>query len=162
MPDDQDQEHLPDVAAEVAAEIVPVEQFGALCVRKNALGGDEVLLITTRETKRWTIPKGWPINGLKPHEVAEQEAWEEAGVQGRARRRPFGSFCYMKRIADGAVVRACVDVHVLEVRRLKRRFPERRERKLAWVALDDATRIVVEPELQELLRKFNRAKSSEN
>ncbi|WP_244425824.1 NUDIX domain-containing protein [Rhizobium etli] len=63
-----------------------LEQFGALWPREEPRGGSEVLLITTRETGRWTIPKGWPIKGLAPHEVVEREAWEEAGVKGRAKK----------------------------------------------------------------------------
>jgi two-component sensor histidine kinase len=103
------------------SDVPGVEQFGAICIRKDAMGGEEILLITTRETKRWTIPKGWAIKGLKPHQVAEREAWEEAGVLGRAGKRPVGSFRYMKKLNDGALVQASVEVHVLEVRRLKRR-----------------------------------------
>ncbi|MDM9644866.1 NUDIX hydrolase [Rhizobium sp. S163] len=135
----------------------PVEQFGALCLRSGA-GGTEILLITTRQTKRWTIPKGWPIRGMKPHRVAECEAWEEAGVEGRARRRSVGSFTYMKTLDDGVRVPATVDVHLLDVRRCNRIFPERKERTLAWLAPGKAARLVAEPELQKILRKLDLAR----
>jgi 8-oxo-dGTP pyrophosphatase MutT (NUDIX family) len=62
------------------------QQIGAICMRSQA-DGPEVLMITTRETRRWMIPKGWPIDGLSPQEVAEREAWEEAGVRLRQRER---------------------------------------------------------------------------
>ena len=65
-----------------------VGQFGALCYRRTETGATEILLITAGETKRFTIPKGWPVDGRKPHQVAEQEAWEEAGVVGHAKKRP--------------------------------------------------------------------------
>lgn len=131
-----------------------VDQFGALCIRDTPAGSLEVLLITTRETKRWTIPKGWPIKGRKPHQVAEQEAWEEAGAVGRAAKRAVGAYDYIKRLADGEEVSATVDVHVLEVKRMKKRFPERRERKLKWLSPEKAARLVAEPRLQKLLRGF--------
>ena len=52
------------------------QQIGAICYRTNEMGAVEVLLITTRDSGRWTIPKGWPIENLKPHQAAEREAWE--------------------------------------------------------------------------------------
>jgi len=129
-------------------------QLGALCYRTTEAGGTEILLITTRETKRWTIPKGWPIEGRKPHQVAEQEAWEEAGVVGHAKKRSYGSYDYRKKLSDGERVSAVVDVHVLAVKRTKRRFPERGERRLAWFSPDEAARLVEEPRLQKLIRRF--------
>ncbi|MGR9222508.1 NUDIX hydrolase (plasmid) [Rhizobium leguminosarum] len=79
----------------------PIQQYGALCFR-NTPNGPKVLLITTRETRRWMIPKGWPIPGLKPRKVAEREAWEEAGVIARAKKKPFGEFFYDKLMQDGS------------------------------------------------------------
>ena len=137
-----------------------VAQFGALCVRGSPLAAREVLLITTRQTKRWTIPKGWPIKGRKPYQVAEQEAWEEAGVIGRAHKRPIGNYDYIKKLDSGEQVRATVEVHVLDVRRSKRKFPERRERDLAWVAVEEAARLVAEPGLEKLIRRFGEASSN--
>lgn len=64
-------------------------QYAAICYRRtdDSSGPIEVLLITSRGTGRWVIPKGWPMAKKKPHEVASQEAWEEAGVRGRVRKR---------------------------------------------------------------------------
>ncbi|MBX4927427.1 NUDIX hydrolase [Rhizobium binae] len=132
-----------------------LEQFGALCLRQGA-GGLEVLLITTRETGRWTIPKGWPIKGLAPHEVVEREAWEEAGVKGRAKKRAFGCFSYLKTFQDGTQVPSFVTVHIMTVRRTKANFPERRERKLAWMPPLEAASLVNEPELKSLFRRVRR------
>jgi len=131
-----------------------IRQYGALCFRQDAIGGLSVLLITTRETKRWTIPKGWPIKGLKPHEVAQREAWEEAGAKGRAKRKPLGHFTYLKWLADDQAVPASVAVHVMEVKHMKKNFPERGERKLDWVSPAEAARMVAEPDLQALFRKL--------
>ncbi|MDM9627760.1 NUDIX hydrolase [Rhizobium sp. S152] len=131
-----------------------IKQYGALCVRATSVGTLEVLLITTRQTKRWTIPKGWPIKGLEPHKVAEQEAWEEAGVIGRAKKRAFGSFTYTKRLAGGALTPALVEVHVLDVGRCRRRFPEWNERTLLWLPPAEAARLIAEFELQRILRQL--------
>lgn len=124
------------------SERKPVSQYGALCLRKNSSGHPEILLITTRETKRWTVPKGWPIKGLRPLRVAEREAWEEAGVRGRVKKRPIGRFDYIKKLAGGVKVPASVEVHLLQVRRIERKLPERRQRKLAWVSPVDAVHMV--------------------
>ena len=130
------------------------EQFGALCVRTGTDGLD-VLLITTRETRRWSIPKGWPIRGLSSHEVVEREAWEEAGVKGRAKKRVFGYYTYLKTLDDGRKIPSIVEVHLVSVRRMKKNFPECKERKLAWMRPREAALLVDEPELKSLIRSLD-------
>ena len=78
-------------------------QYAALAWRPCASGGIEVLLITSRETRRWVIPKGWPIKDLRPHQTAAREAWEEAGIEGRTGARKIGVFDYDKRLSSGAL-----------------------------------------------------------
>ena len=51
-------------------------QFAALCYRIKR-GKVQVLLVTSRRTKRWIVPKGWPMEGRTPADSAAQEAWEE-------------------------------------------------------------------------------------
>ncbi|WP_040668411.1 NUDIX hydrolase [Rhizobium giardinii] len=127
----------------------PLEQYGALCYRRNkALGQIEVLLITSRDTLRWVIPKGWPMNGKKPHEVAAREAFEEAGVRGKAKKKPLGYFHYLK---DGKVP-CLVQVHAIEVDELIGKYPERGQRELDWVTCSEAAARVNEPELKGLFR----------
>ena len=58
-------------------------QYGALPYRFTHDAELEILLLTTRQSKRWIIPKGWPIKGLRPAKSAAREAFEEAGVRGR-------------------------------------------------------------------------------
>ena len=60
-------------------------QFGALCFRrsKTQKAGVELLLVSSRDTGRWIIPKGWPMDRETPAAAAAMEAWEEAGVRGR-------------------------------------------------------------------------------
>ncbi|NKJ09722.1 MULTISPECIES: NUDIX hydrolase [Rhizobium] len=127
------------------------DQFGALCFRTDNQGVLEILLVTTRETRRWTIPKGWPIKGLKPHEVAEREAWEEAGVKGRARKKAAGYYTYLKTLPDGSKTPAMVEVHLLSVDKVCEKFPEHKERTLEWMSPLEAARRVNEPELKGLL-----------
>jgi 8-oxo-dGTP pyrophosphatase MutT (NUDIX family) len=127
------------------------EQFGAVCLRTGSQGRIEILLVTTRETRRWTIPKGWPIKGLKPHEVAEREAWEEAGVKGKAKKRPLGSYAYLKTLDDGSMVATVVEAHLLTVEKVSDKFPEYRERTIEWVSPIEAATRVDEPELKKLL-----------
>ncbi|WP_245487533.1 NUDIX hydrolase [Rhizobium leguminosarum] len=128
----------------------------ARCCRKSENDGMEVLLITTRETKRWTIPKGWPVKGLDPHQAAKREAWEEAGVKGKAKKKPFGYFTYVKTLADGHKVPSVVQVHLLETRATRSHFPERGQRDLVWLPASEAALLADEPELKGLLGKFSR------
>ena len=73
-------------------------QYAALPYRRKGKSAPEVLLVTSRETGRWIIPKGWPLKGKAPHKAAAREAREEAGVVGKINRRSVGSFSYEKRL----------------------------------------------------------------
>nr|WP_245472365.1 NUDIX hydrolase [Rhizobium jaguaris] len=108
-------------------------QVGAICFRRGKARSIEVLLITTRETQRWSIPKGWPIKGLKAHEVAEREAWEEAGVIGTVKKKPFGYYTYLKILGIDKVVPSMVQVHLLKVEKGFGEFPESGQRILEWL-----------------------------
>jgi 8-oxo-dGTP pyrophosphatase MutT (NUDIX family) len=133
-----------------------VEQVGALCYRVGPHGQIEVLLLTTRETGRWTIPKGWPIKGLKPHEAAEREAWEEAGVRGKAQKKPHGFFTYLKTLHETTKVPAMVEVHLLEVSQVSTKFPESKQRSIEWMSPIEAATRVQELELKGLLSIMGR------
>jgi 8-oxo-dGTP pyrophosphatase MutT (NUDIX family) len=88
----------------------------------------QVLLVTSRETKRWIIPKGWPIKGLKPSKAAAREAYEEAGVRGRIAGRAFGHYVYDKRLEDSvATVPGQVEVFPLLVKRQSKDWPESKQ-----------------------------------
>jgi hypothetical protein len=50
-------------------------QYGALPYRRTKTGTLEILLVTSRNTRRWIIPKGWPIKGMKPAKSAAREGW---------------------------------------------------------------------------------------
>ena|SRR5262249_53061767 len=131
-------------------------QYGALPYRRNESAQMEVMLVTSRETRRWIIPKGWPHKGRAPHRSAAREAYEEAGVVGRVRRQPVGSFSYEKHLTTGIVV-CKVHVFALEVRRQSRTWPERQERELKWLSPGQAAKAVKEPMLAKIIRRLARA-----
>src|SRR4029077_2749895 len=95
-------------------------QYAALPYRTSERAGMEVLLVTSRTTKRWIIPKGWPIDGKSPHATAAQEAREEAGLVGRITKRPIGSYSYTKLLKSGEAVECEVLVFPMEVTGQKR------------------------------------------
>ena len=119
-------------------------------MRRAADGTLLVLLVTTLETQRWVIPKGWPWPGEHDYTAAAEEAREEAGVLGDAKADSFGTYTYEKRKSTGAVpVR--VTVYLLEVREELDIWPECKKRQRAWFTPGDAAAIVQEPELRDLL-----------
>jgi 8-oxo-dGTP pyrophosphatase MutT (NUDIX family) len=124
-------------------------QVAALCWRRRK-GVVEILLITSRETRRWVTPKGWPMDKLKDWTAAKREAFEEAGVEGRMATKPLGTFTYDK-VQDGEAVGVIVTVYGLEVLRELKSWPERKERKRQWFAADEAARRVAEPGLRLLI-----------
>ncbi|MGJ8622819.1 MAG: NUDIX hydrolase [Yoonia sp.] len=129
-------------------------QVGALCYRGK--GKDlEVLLVTSRDTGRWIIPKGWPIDGLKSNEAALREAWEEAGVQhSDAAPEPIGSYCYDKRMNAGLPVPVETLVYPVKVKDLATSFPEAHERKRRWMTPAAAAKLVHEAELRDILHNM--------
>ncbi len=134
-----------------------ISQYGALCVRVSRKTEQPlVLLITSRDTGRWVIPKGWGMRNRLPHEVAEREAWEEAGVIGATQKEPCGFYTYVKSLGKGARALAIVQVHLLNVKQLERKFPEKGERRLRWFSPHEAAAAVAEPELKGLLSQIPR------
>lgn len=128
----------------------PAAQIGAVCWRLRK-GQAEVLLVTSRDTGRWVIPKGWPIAGLTPQAAAEREAWEEAGVQGKISPLCLGQYCYEKLLPHQVALPCAVQVFPLRVQSLRASFPERQERRRKWFTAEAASLLVAEPDLAELL-----------
>jgi 8-oxo-dGTP pyrophosphatase MutT (NUDIX family) len=133
---------------------VRLAQYAALPWRRTPAGQVEVLLITSRETRRWVIPKGWPIKGLKPRQTAAREAWEEAGVEGRTGARKIGVFDYDKRLSGGQLQPVRVEVYSLEVLGLHDEWPEAHQRERRWMPAPEAASLVDEPGLSGLLARF--------
>lgn len=138
------------------------KQVAALPVRKGEDGLLEVLLVTSRETGRWVIPKGWPSKRLSDRDAAAREARQEAGVIGSMKSRPIGTYRYRKVQPDGTRL-LDVTVYLLKVEREKRSWPEKDQRQRSWFKADAAARRVREPSLQKLIRALSdkkRAKSA--
>jgi len=135
-----------------------IRQVAALPYRIDDAGEVRVLLITSRETRRWVVPKGNPIRGLSSHESAAQEAYEEAGVRGITCPSPIGSYRYAKRGKDGRHKTATVAVYPLAVVRQVDEWPEQDERDYAWFGLPEAAGAVEEPDLAALIARFRVSK----
>ncbi len=133
-------------------------QFAALPCRVGESGHIQVMLLTSRETHRWVIPKGWPIKGLKPAEVAVREAYEEAGLSGRIiGKRRIGVFQYQKQLPRTAVL--CeVRVFLLWVERQLAQWPEKAERETRWFDAAEAAALVDEDGLAEIIESVATAK----
>lgn len=141
---------MPKPAVAKSADHLP--QIAALPTREVD-GRTEVCLVTTRETGRWTVPKGWPMKGVPDRRAAAIEAEQEAGLVGKAVKKPIGTFDYWKRRLDRFdLVR--VTVYRLKVRKALAAWKEMGERQVRWMSLDDAATAVEEPGLEALLRRL--------
>ena len=137
------------------------EQIAALPVHWQANGKLRVLMVTSRDTGRWVMPKGWLMDGKKPWHAAETEALEEAGAVGFVSDRPIGVYHYLKRLDDDTCVRCRVTVYPMIVEKLKRRWKEREERKRHWFSTRKAAKLVDEAELSDLLLALTNGRASQ-
>jgi 8-oxo-dGTP pyrophosphatase MutT (NUDIX family) len=118
----------------------------------------EVLLITSRESRRWVIPKGWPMPGMRPQEAAVTEAAEEAGVIGEVEDLAIGSYRYLKRLKGKRTVPVQVIVFPFEVTGHLADWKEQGQRHLAWRPYAKAAAMVAEPHLKRLILDFGAAR----
>ena len=131
-----------------------IAQVAALPYRIEADGSASVMLITSRETKRWVIPKGNPIRGISLHQSAAHEAFEEAGISGIPCPIALGQYCYGKRRPSGKIRDTEVAVFPLAFQMQFENWPEMHERETRWFTLEDAAEAVDEPDLKALIRNF--------
>jgi 8-oxo-dGTP pyrophosphatase MutT (NUDIX family) len=129
-------------------------QFGALCYRLRD-GKVEVLMISSRKSGRWIIPKGWPMDDMTPTQAAATEAHQEAGVKGTAYDVCLGGYSYVKVVENKGEVPVMVMVYPIKVKRLLTDYPERDQRKRKWVSLKKAGEKLSDPELATLVRQFD-------
>lgn len=129
----------------------PRYQVAAMCYRAEG-GAFRVLLLTSRKTKRYVLPKGWPKMGLDAIETAREEAWEEGGVRLEEQGRRIGRYSYRKRMRGDVPVGTEVDVFAFRVISEEDNFPEAAERNRRWVDPREAAQLVDEPELAAILR----------
>ena len=130
----------------------PGEQIAALPIRWDEAGKLRVLMITSRDTGRWVIPKGWIIAGLEPWDAAAVEALDEAGAEGRVSSVQLGVYTYDKVLDGGASIKCEVRVFPMLVGKLKRDWKERSERTRRWFTPKAAAKRVAEPDLAGLIR----------
>ncbi|WP_416357981.1 NUDIX hydrolase [Aureimonas phyllosphaerae] len=131
----------------------PRDQIAALPVRLREDGELEVLLVTSRETRRWIIPKGWPMNGLDDHDAAGVEAREEAGVKGKLLAAPVGRYAYWQR---GRLETRFlqVDVFLLRVEKVLKTWKEKDQRERRWFRIVDAAEHVQEADLGQVFLRL--------
>ena len=114
----------------------------------------EVMLITSRRTHRWIVPKGWPEAGSTAAADAAREALEEAGISGEIAEKPFGAFHYLKERKHGDGTNCRVNLFPLKVTRQRRTWLEKASREAKWFPFAEAAALVAEPELKRLILKF--------
>ncbi|MFZ1815429.1 MAG: NUDIX hydrolase [Rhizobiaceae bacterium] len=131
-----------------------VAHQAAALVWRRGRKGPEILLITSRDTGRWVLPKGWPEAGECLADAARREAAEEAGIRGRASGQCLGRYYFDKHLDNGVVRRCQVDVYPVLVKRQVKNWPEKSARYQVWVPLRTAAKMVAEPDLAEIIRSF--------
>jgi 8-oxo-dGTP pyrophosphatase MutT (NUDIX family) len=132
------------------SETLGFRQVAAVRLRLGERGVAQVLLVTSRETRRWVIPKGWPMKGRKPYDAAAQEAFEEAGAIGKVEKKPIGRYAYFKR--HSITFDLCeVEVFILAVEKQAKAWPEQGQRRAKWFTIEEAAKLVDEPGLAAVL-----------
>lgn len=150
---------VPAVIRKVAAAVRPRNgrlQVAALPYRRDDKGMIEVMLVTTRGTGQWMVPKGWPIPGKSHPEAAAQEAYEEAGVRGRADATEVGRFEHEKTRFPAPSIDCIVAVFPMKVEQELTRWPERGQRTRRWFSIEEAKAAVQSPELAGIIAKIGK------
>jgi len=135
---------------------VAIRQVAVLPFRRSAEGELSLLLMTSRQTRRFVIPKGWPMAGKPDWKAAALEAKQEAGLLGSTDHEPLGAYRYWKRL-QSIFVPVHVSVYLLQVTEELPRWRERGQRERAWVSLEQARMLIDEPELITLIDTFEAA-----
>lgn len=136
---------------EVAASTRRLKQVAALPWRLNGDGELEILLVTSRISQHWLLPKGWPIEGKSNAQAARQEAFEEAGIKGRISKSRLARFAYRRLEPDGATSPCTVSVFAFRVSHELNEWPEQHQRNRQWFAQDAAAAVVFVPGLAAML-----------
>lgn len=128
-------------------------QVAALPWRKTDRGV-EIMLVTSRGTGRWVLPKGWPEGREALSEAAAREAAEEAGLRGAVSDTEIGRFYYEKALPSGMEWRCEVRVYPMEVDQVADKWPEKKKRTRGWFTPQEAAARVNEQDLGELISRF--------
>ncbi|MEL7527494.1 MAG: NUDIX hydrolase [Pseudomonadota bacterium] len=125
-------------------------QIAALCMRPGETE-NEILLVSTRDTGRLILPKGWPETDKQDHETAATEAYEEAGVVGKTDPHALGTFRSYKGQSDGSKVPTRVLVFKLQFEKQLKKFPELGQRQCLWLPFSEAVNQANENSLKRFL-----------
>ncbi|WP_193227773.1 NUDIX hydrolase [Aureimonas psammosilenae] len=128
-------------------------QVAALPLRLSPDGRPELLLVTSRQTQRWIVPKGWTMKGVKDHRAAATEAFEEAGIEGTMLREPVGCYTYWRRTSHDFRLTTVV-AYAMRVERTLAKWKEKGQREMRWAGLLQAADLVAEPELSTLIARL--------
>ena len=123
-------------------------------MRYDDKGKLRILMVTSRDSGRWVMPKGWPMSGKKPWRAAEIEAMEEAGVLGEIATEELGTYVYPKKLDNGKCVDCKVRLYPMHVQTLLKRWPERKQRRRRWFSVKKAAASVREPQLRRLIKSL--------
>ena len=149
MSSKKDQHH---VASPTKKGFMP--QVAALPYRIGDDGQVEILLITTRRTKRYIIPKGWRMKGRSDAEAAAQEAREEAGIVGTVSKHPVGQYFYWKELPRMSI-QIRVSVYTLAVSEQLWQWPEQGQRSRIWVHPDRAAFMISDRALIPFIKEIH-------
>ena len=150
--------HPTDRLAKLVTVTPAGRQVAALCWRRSP--SLEILLITSLKTRRWILPKGWPVDGMTPAQSAAREALEETGLLGPVSPLPVGDYHYLKAKKDGSGLPVRVQVFALEAAGQAQNYAEKGLRRLLWLAPDLAAQKVAETGLARLIRAFAKARAA--
>jgi uncharacterized protein Yka (UPF0111/DUF47 family)/8-oxo-dGTP pyrophosphatase MutT (NUDIX family) len=131
-----------------------IRQVAALPYRIDPGGRAEVMLITSRETRRWVLPKGNLIKGLDWHQAAAHEAFEEAGLSGIPCPTALGEYRYSKTRPNGTTRAVTVAVFPFAVTEEASEWPEQDERERSWFTPVEAARLINETDLSRMIAGF--------
>ena len=111
--------------------------------------------MTTRQSRRWIVPRDGRSRGWAPAKSAAREAYEEAGVRGKIGAKPLGVFTYDKLLDEAGVKAICeVKVYPLLVKRQSEVWPEFEQRTTQWVEPSKAIALIKEPGLRKIVASF--------
>ncbi len=146
--------------AALSAQFAPPDRLQYAALPWRDVDGLEIMLVSSRDTKRWIIPKGWPMAGRSGSATAAIEAIEEAGLLGAISQQPIGYFSYSKRFSRS--IQLCqVEVYSLRVVRQREHWPEKHERVTKWFPAVEAMDVISDPELCDLIARFIRVYDGE-
>jgi 8-oxo-dGTP pyrophosphatase MutT (NUDIX family) len=142
-------------AKKVAKKVGKRTQVAALCFRTDGDKGHEILLVTSRGSRRWIPPKGWTMEGLSPQEAAAQEALEEAGVKGEVYDVSLGCYDYVNFPNESRAAPNEAYIFPLRVKKKLSDFKEKGQRRAKWFSPRKAAALVREPKLKKIIRRFD-------